>query len=89
MANQGKAAGHVDGFRGGAQGSPTSKVFGGSGKVHGGGSTSAAIKGPGVLSGSGDRDQLKSPATPGSNFSRSAYKGGSTTPSAAQRRSGG
>jgi hypothetical protein len=78
-----------DGYRGGAQGSPTSKVFGGNGKNHDGGSVAKAMKGPGVLNGTGDRDEIKSPKTPASNMSRSAYKGGSTTPSAARRRSGG
>ena len=79
-----------DGYRGGAQGSPVSKVFGGNGKNHDGGSVSKAIAGgANILNGTGDRDQWKSPPTPKSNMSRSAHAGGSTTPSAARRRSGG
>ncbi len=89
MANQGKGAGTKDGYRGGAQGSPTSKVFGGNGRTHNGGSATAAFKGSGVLNGSGDRDQLRSPATPGSNFSRSGYKSNYSMPSAKARREGG
>jgi hypothetical protein len=80
---------HKDGMRAGAQGSPTSKVFGGGGKIHNGGSSSKLTASPGVLNGSGDQYGLKSPKTPASNFSKSSYKSGYGVPSASQRRSGG
>lgn len=83
-----KGQGAKDGYRGGSQGSPTSKVFGGSGKTHSGGNRTGRI-GEGVLNGSDDRDQVKSPPTPKSNMSRSGYKSNYGMPSAKQRREGG
>jgi hypothetical protein len=79
---------HKDGMRAGAQGSPTSKVFGGGGKIHNGGMKSTPTSG-GTLNGTADSGGIKSPKTPASNFSKSSYKSGYGVPSASQRRSGG